>query len=113
MFKFPFVYVISSGSLTAGTSSAITQVFSSVKDFKLRYIRSTGNSDMTLSINEVSGNNFTSAALNTSLIGGVTNNGVPVMDDIIIPKGTQIKFTFTNGGASTVTEQLQLWGYEV
>lgn len=110
---FPFCYVISSGSLAASASATITQVFSSSRDFKIRYIRATGNSLMTLQVSEVSGSNYSNAALNTSLIGSSSNNGIPVVDDIIIPKGTQLRFAFTNGGASTATEQIQLWGYEI
>ncbi len=111
--KFPFCYEISSGVLAATTgSSTITQIFSSVKDFRLKFIRATGGSGVKVQVSEVSGNNFSNAALTTSMIGNSSNNGIAIMDTIIIPKGTQLKFAFSNTG-SQQTEVIQLWGEEI
>lgn len=112
--KFPFCYEINSGSLIATTgSSTISQVFSSVKDFRLRFIRATGNVGVKVQVSEVSGSNFSNAAITTALIGNSSNNGIPVMDTIIIPKGTQLRFAFSNTDASAHTEVIQLWGEEI
>ena len=112
--KFPFCYVISSGSLTASTGSAnITQIFNSVKNFKLRFIRMTGNTGVKVQISEVSGNNFSNNPFFTALVGSNQNNGMPVVDNIIIPAGTQLVFAFTNSDSSAHTEEIQLWGEEI
>ena len=112
--RFPFVYEINSGTITAsGGSSTITQIFSSVKDFRLRFIRATGGTGVKVQISEVSGNNFSNAAVTTALIGNSSNNGIPVMDTIIIPKSTQLKFSFSNSDSSDHTEVIQLWGEEI
>jgi len=112
--KFPMVYEINSGTLSANTgSSTITQIFSSEKDFRLKFIRATGNTGVKVQVSEVSGNNFSNAPITTALIGNSQNNGIPIMDTIIIPKGTQLKFAFSNTDTSAHTEVLQLWGEEI
>ena len=112
--KFPFCYEINSGTLALATgSSTINQIFSSTKDFRLRFIRATGNTGVKVQVSEVSGNNFSNAPVTTALIGNASNNGIALMDTIIIPKGTQLRFAFSNTDTSAHTEVVQLWGEEL
>ncbi len=111
--KFIFCYEINSGTLSANTgSSTVTQIFSSVKDFKLKYLRATGSTGVKVQISEVSGNNYSNVALTTALIGNSSNNGIAIFSEIVIPKGTQLKFAFSNTDTAAHTEVLQLWGIE-
>jgi hypothetical protein len=112
---FPMCYEVSSGllAITNGASSP-TLTFSAERDFLLRYIRTTGNTGVKIQIAESSGRAFSNQQIQSNLIGGnATNQGIPVVDPIVIPKGTQLSISFTNNDSSTHTEYLQLWGIEI
>ena len=111
---FPMVYEINSGSIPATTgTTSVTQVFSSTKDFKLNLIRATGGSGIKVQIAEVSGRTYSNVPITTANIGNNQNNGVPMFDNVIIPRGTQLVFNFSNTSGGALTEVLQLWGVEI
>ena len=106
-----FTYVVSSGSISAnGGSTQVTLTFASDSDFKLRQIRTSGNTGVKILMSLVSGEQFSSAALTSSLIGNSNNQGIQLFDEVVIPRQTQMKFTFTNTDTSVHTEEVQLWG---
>lgn len=106
-----FTYVVSSGLISSGGGSTqVTLTFASDSDFRLRQIRTSGNTGVKIIMSLVSGEQFSSAALTSSLIGNSSNQGIQLFDDVIIPKQTQMKFTFTNSDSTAHTEEVQLWG---
>jgi hypothetical protein len=106
-----FTYVVSSGSIASGGGSTqVTITFASDSDFHLRGIRATGNTSVTVMMSLVSGEQFSSSALTTALLGNASNQGIQFFDSVIIPRQTQMKFTFTNNDSSAHTEEIQLWG---
>jgi hypothetical protein len=108
-----FNYVINSGSVGANSSTNKQLTFSSDSDFLLSEIRATGNSGINLQISLSNGQQFSSSAFATSLIGGAN---IPLLSfrlKVVIPKNTTMTFTFTNTTGGALTEEVQLWGYKI
>jgi len=112
---FPFCYTVNAGTIVdGGTADPVSVQISSKQDFVLTALRAVGNTGITLNIADANGTNFTSKPVQTALLKGSNGNGLVLLQPVLIPKSTNLIFTFYNnsGTGDVADEQLQLWGYE-
>lgn len=111
-----FCYVIRSSStgIVSGSSDRQLITISNEHDFVLKEIRTTGTSNLLLSLAGLNGDQWSNQSFDAGLVGAGVN-GVKFFDiEYVLPAGSQIEAVFDNqtGANITTTKEIQLWGYK-
>lgn len=110
-----FIYNVLFSSVADGSSTTTTLTLGSDADFQLAEIRTTGTSKVRVQIKETSGNQFSNQPFDAAVVSS-GNNGFKVVEEVILPKQTQLDVTITNNSGGTVAAsafEVDLIGYKL
>jgi len=109
MTKQIFDYNALATALTTGNSTTQTINFASDSDFMLKEIRTLGTA-MTISIQVVSGAQFQTNPITSSVIGSGQNGWKLFGDVIMVPRNSKWQITFTNNSGGTLSDEIHFLG---
>ena len=110
-----FCYNVKATALANGATTTQKITISSESRFLLKNIRSTGTTDVFITISLQEGQQFSNSPLDSGVLAGSNGDGIKFFppNDIIFPKNTIIQILIDNESGNAVTEEVQLWGHKI
>ena len=109
-------YCYSTGQVTVPANNVPAQpqiIFSNDSDFVLKEIRNTTQTagDILITLSFSSGENFSSSALESSIIS--QNYPIHFDEEVKIPANSQLNIRLQNTTGADIVHEVQLWGFKV